>query len=131
MKKILLTALCFTAMASAHADNLLNMAFTTAGGDIVMSSSGMTITFDNGYLVAANSEETRSFGLSDVTKFYFTNAATGITTLEADGSEPVTVYTLTGQQVGTFAASDNLQELLAKGTYVVKGLNTSKKLIVR
>ncbi len=131
MKKILLTALCFAAMASAHADDLLNMAFTTSDGDIVMSSSGMIITFDNGYLVAANEEEKRSFSLSDVTKFYFTTEATGITTLEADSTEPVTVYTLTGQQMGTFAAGDNLQGRLGKGTYVVKGNNTSKKLIVR
>ncbi len=131
MRKIFTIALCVLAFSAAHADSLLNTAFTTTSGDIVVSSDGLTITFSDGNLVAANNEETRTFSLSDVTQFYFTSAPTGITNINADQLQQVEVFTITGQRVGCFPCDTKLPTVLGKGVYVVKDSTKPQKLIVR
>ncbi len=131
MKKIFTIALCVLAYSAAHADGLLNTAFTTTSGDIVVSSDGLTITFADGNLVATNNEETRTFSLSDVTQFYFTSAPTGITDINADQPRQVEVFTIAGQRVGCYPSDTNLAAALSKGVYVVKNSTKTQKLIVR
>ncbi len=132
MKKAIVLIAFFASCALVHAQSELNMAFTTTAGEVVMLSEGLEITFSNGQLVAKNKQEERSFALTALSKFYFTNAATGIEpVVGAEENEMVEVYTTSGQYVGRRTRTAEGKLDLPKGMYIVKGKKSNQKLIVK
>lgn len=118
--------------SAAHAETYEYLVFTTSAGDIAMKAEGMKMTFSDGCLVAANGDETRSFALSDLSKFCFSNETTGVKTVSAgQGTEIVDVYTLSGQKLGRFPYGAGAVLPLPQGTYIVRSDGTAKTIVVK
>ncbi|MCD7714413.1 MAG: T9SS type A sorting domain-containing protein [Prevotella sp.] len=131
MKKVVILFLLALTTVGLHAETYKYLVFTTAEGDIAMTAVGTQITFADGNLIAANGEETQTIALSSLTKFCFSNDVTGISAVSAQGLETVEVYSVSGQSMGRFSYTAGTALPLSKGTYVVKGDNGTKKIVVK
>ncbi len=133
MRKATLLILFAVCSIAVQAQSYEYLTFTTTSGEESLKSSGLTITFSDGSLIAANSEESKSFPLSSLTKFYFSDTAAAIESVAADIDDngAVDVYNTSGQYVGRFSNTASAASGLCKGIYVIKGETTGKKLIVK
>ncbi|MCD8306277.1 MAG: T9SS type A sorting domain-containing protein [Prevotella sp.] len=132
MKKVAILFLLALTTVGLHAETYKYLVFTTAEGDIAMTAAGTQITFADGNLIAVNGEETQTIALSSLTKFCFSNDVTGIrAVVSAQGLETVEVYSVSGQSMGRFSYTAGTTLPLGKGTYVVKGDNGTKKIVVK
>ncbi len=131
MKKVVILFLLALTTVGLHAETYKYLVFTTTEGDIAMTAVGTQITFADGNLIAANGEETQTIALSSLTKFCFSNDVTGISAVSAQGLETVEVYSVSGQSMGRFSYTAGTALPLGKGTYVVKGENGTKKIVVK
>jgi len=92
---------------------------------------GLTITFSDGSFVATQDGSTTTLTLTDLTKMYFSSTASGVKEIAAPADSQATIYTASGQLVGTFSSLSAARTLLSKGLYVVKQKGETKKLTVK
>jgi hypothetical protein len=125
MKKrtILSMSLLLTALM-ASADNTYGyLTFQKSDGvEQSVSVEGLKMTFSSGQVVVSSGSSTATFNLSDLSKMYFSDTATGIETVSADASGDATVqaWTLSGVSLGSFSSLSEARQKLSKGVYIVK-----------
>ena len=94
----------------------------------------LVLRVSNGQLVATNTEGTKSFTLTNLSKMYFSSqAVTGIEAIDTSGNADESqlqaeVFDLSGKRV----ASGRLLEMqLPRGIYVVKTMKGTKKISIK
>ncbi len=123
MKKIVLIVMALVGALTVQADDYSYLTFVTADGTKTsVSSSALTITIQNGKLIAGSNE----FNLTDLTKMYFStsNETTGIeevniTTLD----DAADIYDLQGRKVS--------KDQMRRGVYVIKTKQGTRKVNVK
>ena len=125
MKKLILSILMMAGTSVAHADNYPSLTFeTTDGTKTSISSSSLTITVEDGKLMAGSQE----FALTNLSKMYFSTSdestTTGIETVNAATLDNTTIiYDLQGRKVA--------KEQMKCGVYVIKTKNGTRKVNVK
>ena len=132
MKRNLLTALILTgALTAAQAADYQYLAIEKSDGTTqTLTAVGLTLTYSNGQMTAANGTEQASIPLTELRRMYFTNSqsTTAIDTIEATADDwndtTVEIYDLSGRQLpqGTKPA---------RGLYIFKKGNTTTKKYVK
>lgn len=133
MKKLMtLAALCLSALA-AQADGSYAYLTFTNNNKVEQSfpADGLTITFADGRALVSQGGTQVSLALTDLQKMYFTAEPAGVSEVKADGSGALTVVSLSGQQLGTFANRADMLAGLKKGVYVVKNEGKTYKIAVK
>ena len=137
-KRIYLTsALLSTALLSQAVDyKFLTVTKTDGTQQSIDVSGGLTITFQDGDMVATNGAETNTFALTDLASMFFaesTDIATTLATLSTEQS--VKVHNMSGIHIGTYTPSElnaNLKNAnLKKGIYFVQIGNKTQKIIIK
>ena len=116
MKRLFL-ALVITSLvsvASATDYNYLTLE-NTDGNMVSLPISGLTLTFNNGNLVA---NDGTVLPLSSLLKMYFTETS-GISSISTTADSPSGIYTLSGILVSSLSLDASLPSL-PKGIYIVK-----------
>ena len=124
MKKIVLFLFLMAGSLPILADDYPYLTFeTTDGTKTSVSSASLTISFQNGKLIAG----TKEFALTDLSKMYFSTSnetATGIEEVDAVTlDEAADIYDLQGRKVS--------REQMSRGIYVIKTSNGTRKVNVR
>ena len=134
MKKILLFLAFVVNVFVANADEYPYLAFQTVDGSVAtVSTTGLTISYAEGVLTAQNSVgETRSFETSNLSLMYFTDTATGIATIDAQG-QPVSVEIVAadGRNLGRYDSLKDAADRLPKGVYIVKANGKTVKIALK
>lgn len=122
-------------MAAAFSTKAADYTYLTLveqdGTKTSLTAVGLTITFNNGNLVATNADtsETKTIALSDLVSMNFSNSneTTGINSIEAEDfslNEADAVYDLTGRRIPSNTS-------LSKGIYIIKKGSITRKIQVR
>ena len=135
MKKALVTLATVAASLTVQATDYPYLAFQMADGTVqTVAVAQLVLTVSNGQLVATNTEGTKSFTLTNLSKMYFSSqAVTGIEAINTSGSADESqlqaeVFDLSGKRV----ASGRLLEMqLPRGIYVVKTMKGTKKISIK
>lgn len=128
MKKIVIITILLGAVLTASADDYAYLNIVRSDGSaITLPASGVTLTFEDGYLVTGDEK----ILLSELSVMRFSNEAIGTAIDQLEGgneafslSEADAVFDLSGRQM-----PKDFQ--LPKGVYIVKKGNTVKKSQVR
>lgn len=126
MKKVLLTLSVLAMALTVQADDYPYLTFETADGTkMSVSTTALTITIQNGKLMAGTTE----LSLADLSIMYFssTSETTAINAVEADDlslGDADAVYDLAGRRIPNGAT-------LSKGIYVIKKGSITRKIQVR
>jgi hypothetical protein len=126
MKKVLLTLLVQAVALTVQADDYPYLTFETADGTKTsVSSTALTITIQNGKLMAGSAELT----LADLSMMYFssTNETTAINAIETDDlslNDADAIYDLAGRRIPSGVT-------LSKGIYVIKKGSITRKIQVK
>lgn len=126
MKKVLLTLSVLAMALTVQADDYPYLTFETADGTKTsVSTTALTITIQNGKLMAGTTE----LSLADLSMMYFssTSETTAINAVEADDlslGDADAVYDLAGRRIPNGAT-------LSKGIYVIKKGSITRKIQVR
>ena len=131
MKKMvfLLAVLC-AGMVHAAVDYPYLLFTNTAGSVVSMSVSGLTMSVSDNTLVVTNNETNRSFVLTDLASMEFSESATGIEDVLADG-KPLKVYGITGLEFGVFNTLLEAVTSLPAGSYVISNGSVTQKIVVK
>ena len=89
----------------------------------------ITITFENGNLIASQNGQQTTLELSSLSKMFF-GATTSILTI-SDGSETADVFDIQGRRVATKMHLKDLQDRLPKGVYIVKNGDKTVKMTIK
>ncbi len=135
MKRLLIFVMMLTGTIGAFADDYPYLTFQKSDGTSQsVPVEGLTLSFDNGSLVATNGSESYSFALTELNKMYFSaENATAIeeltATLPADGT--VEVFTPAGVSLGQYDNLKAAQGALSQGLYIFKTSGKTLKVMVR
>lgn len=124
MKKIVLFLFLMAGSLPILADDYPYLTFeATDGTKTSVSSASLTISFQNGKLIAG----TKEFALTGLSKMYFSTSnetATGIEEVDAVTlDEAADIYDLQGRKVS--------REQMSRGIYVIKTSKGTRKMNVR
>lgn len=89
----------------------------------------ITITFENGNLIASQNGQQTTLELSSLSKMFF-GATTGIQTI-SDGSETADIFDIQGRRVATKMHLKDLENRLPKGVYLVKNGGKTVKMTIK
>ena len=89
----------------------------------------ITITFENGNLIATQNGQQTTLELSSLDKMFF-GATTGIQTI-SEGADTGDVFDMQGRRVATKIHLKNLQNQLPKGIYIVKNGQKTVKVTIK
>lgn len=132
MKKLFLTLLAVMAMLSARADGYPYLLFQTTDGTIhAMSVESLSIEISGTQLVVTNSDETKTFALTDLNRMFFSEDITGIDEMFSSDYGEVTVYTIMGIFVGKYPDANEALNALDKGLYLFKTKYNTIKIAVQ
>jgi len=133
MKRTILSFCLAAAFVSVAADDYDYLVFQTSdGSEQAVSVSNLKLTFANGALTATNSDGSQTFTLTDLSKMYFSDSATGISAVTAnDGDESVEVYSVAGVRMGSFSFLSDAKSQLRQGVYVIKSNGKNLKISVK
>ena len=135
MKKILSLAAVALMALGAQADDLNSLTFRTLDGQETSLSiaNGLTITFQDGELIARAEDSIFQVPLSQMQDMYFSRTLVGIKGIAADeipAGTIVRVYTTDGRMVQSYEQADGAQPALPAGIYMIKaGGKTTKTLV--
>ncbi len=130
MKQII-ALVAFLAVATfAKADNYQYLVLEqTDGTTIKLVASGLTMTFQNGQLVASDGT---TVSLTSLSQMYFANTDTAIREMDVNGGDSsVEVYTISGARLGAYASAEKALQSLQHGVYIVKSNGKTQKITVR
>lgn len=135
MKKIFSLAVAAVLAIGAYADEVKSLTFRTLDGQETCLSlaDGLTITFENGKLIARAAESIFQADLSQMQDMYFsfdTVGIKGITTDELPAGTLVRIYTTDGRMVQSYQHVEGAQSALPAGLYMIQaGGKTTKTLV--
>jgi len=133
MKKILLIAILSAGLLPMMAGEYANLTFTnTSGITTTLSAVNLSATVSGTSLVVTNDDGTVNFTLTELASMHFSKIDPE-TALEnvLDGDQPVTLYTISGTEVGSFSNLVQAVQQVDKGSYVIVQSGKSQKLVVR
>lgn len=134
MRKLLffiLYALFFSA-APSFATDYKYLIFQQADGTRQsFGVSGLKLTFSGGNMLVEQNGTTTTFPLSELSKMFFSEEATGIKQLPAEEQVGTVVYSLSGVRMGVFASPAEMQQKLPQGVYVMKKGDQTVKLNIK
>ena len=119
---------------SAHADDFDYPYLVLEGADGTQTSvsvQSLSLTPDEGSLVARNAEGIRSLPLAGLSKMYFATTPTGIVPPVRGEEEEVEVFSLSGLPAGVFENAVKAQQALPRGVYIAKTRSKTFKMTVR
>lgn len=133
MKKSLFIASLLCCAAGAKADDYTHLTFQkTDSTTLSVDVASLTMTFDDGQLVATNGTATYRLSVADLARMYFSDGTTtGIAQPDADTGSTVEVYTLSGMKLGNYSSAETFARRAAKGVYVVKSNGRTFKTTVK
>lgn len=102
----------------------------TNGTITTLESTGLTITFTDGKMIASQNGSSTTFSLIDLNKMYF-GTTNGVKLLESENEKSFTVYNISGIKIGEFENSSDINNKLNKGIYIVEKGGKSYKLSVK
>lgn len=102
----------------------------TNGAITTLESTGLTITFTDGKMVASQNGSSTTFSLIDLNKMYF-GTTNGVKLLESENEKSFTVYNISGIKIGEFENTSDINNKLNKGIYIVEKGGKSYKLSVK
>lgn len=126
----LAAAVCLALTASA--DDLNFLTFTTIEGEAqnLPIAGGITITFEDGQLIARSADSIFQTPVSNMLSMAFTSIAVGINSAATDAS-PVSIYTTDGRLVKRCAEANGALNELPAGVYLVSTKGQTNKTIVK
>lgn len=120
--------LSLSALAMQGADFTYLTFQTEDGSEYSVVASGLSISFQDGNLVASDGT---SLPLTNLRKMYFSNASniSGLAGEKANGM--VTVYNLQGKLLGSYPSLSEATAAMGKGLFLIKEENgkTQKKVV--
>lgn len=131
MKKIFLTLVVAVAtVMTANASGYEYLTIQKSDGTMIsLASSGLTITFENGNLIATQDGETTTLELNSLSKMFF--AETTDIQMPSNALETGDVFDLQGRRVASKMQLKNFQNQLPKGIYIVKNGQKTVKVTIK
>ena len=131
MKKLFLTLVVAVAtVMTANASGYEYLTIQKSDGTMIsLASSGLTITFENGNLIATQNGETTTLELNSLSKMFF--AETTDIQMPSNALETGDVFDLQGRRVASKVQLKNLQNQLPKGIYIVKNVQKTVKVTIK
>lgn len=136
MKKILTLAVAAVLGTAAYADEVKSLTFRTLSGEETSLSiaEGLTITFQNGQLVAHAGNSIFQAALTDMQDMYFSFMPVGVKSISSDAIPAgtlVRVYTTDGRMVQSYEQSAGAQPSLPAGLYMIQAAGKTTKTLVK
>lgn len=133
MKRVILLIGFIVSALGMHADDYPYLAFQNTDGEVtILTANGLTLSYADGVLTAVTGGSSQTFETSKLSRMYFTDTATGIVSLNADGKpQAVEVFTADGRNLGRFASLQEAAKRLPKGAYVVKANGQTIKIALQ
>lgn len=105
----------------------------TSGVTTVMSVSSLTMTVSGSSLQVTNADGSETFALTELRNMQFSTNGDTITALEdvIVAEQPVEVFSVVGEQIGSFDSLNDAVRNLQMGVYVIKQGKNSLKIIVK
>ena len=131
MKKLFLTlGVAVATVMTANASGSEYLTIQKSDGTMIsLASSGLTITFENGNLIATQNGETTTLELNSLSKMFF--AETTDIQMPSNALETGDVFDLQGRRVASKVQLKNLQNQLPKGIYIVKNGQKTVKVTIK
>ena len=131
MKKLFMTLVVADAtVMTANASGYEYLTIQKSDGTMIsLASSGLTITFENGNLIATQNGETTTLELNSLSKMFF--AETTDIQMPSNALETGDVFDLQGRRVASKVQLKNLQNQLPKGFYIVKNGQKTVKVTIK
>ena len=103
------------------------------GSQTAIAVDNLEITFSEGKLLAVNADGTTTLSLPDLAMMEFAESAETSTGIDEVNTSilPVTVYSLSGMEMGTFTNVKEAQRQLPQGVYVAKKDGQTAKFCVK
>lgn len=100
------------------------------GSSLTFASDGLSLAFEGNVLRADHSGGVASIALDQLTKFYFVADPSGVASLNPGETQTVTVYSITGLQLGEYESVVDARKALPKGLYIFKTAQKTFKTTV-
>lgn len=132
MRKTLLIGIISVSGLMAAATDFPSITFQLSDGSSkTLSSENLSMTFQDGNLVATNSDGTFQIPVAEISKFYF-DSGTLVETIAGTSSKTgVKAFSTTGAYLGSFESSEKAHETLSPGVYILRSGNNSIKTVVK
>lgn len=134
MKKLVFTMLMMAGILQAKAYDYPYLVFQNSEGTATFFAvESLSITINDGKLVATNADGSQTFSLSDLSKMFFskTTEITGINDINTNGSQEVEVFTTGGVKLGKFESITSAKTSLKPGIYVIKNSQKTYRIAVK
>lgn len=134
MKKLVFTMLMMAGILQAKAYDYPYLVFQNSEGTATfLAVESLSITINDGKLVATNADGSQTFSLSDLSKMFFskTTEITGINDINTNGSQEVEVFTTGGVKLGKFESITSAKTSLKPGLYVIKNSQKTYRIAVK
>lgn len=134
MKKLVFTMLMMASILQAKAYDYPYLVFLNSEGTATfLAVESLSITINDGKLVATNADGSQTFSLSDLSKMFFskTTEITGINDINTNGSQEVEVFTTGGVKLGKFESITSAKTSLKPGIYVIKNSQKTYRIAVK
>ena len=134
MKKLVFTMLMMAGILQAKAYDYPYLVFQNSEGTATFFAvESLSITINDGKLVATNADGSQTFSLSDLSKMFFskTTEITGINDINTNGSQEVEVFTTGGVKLGMFESITSAKTSLKPGIYVIKNSQKTYRIAVK
>lgn len=132
MKKLLFLVVSLLFSSAVFAQDFPTVAFEENSGEITyLKSDNLNINFASGALVATHADGEASFPLADLNKFYFSDVTASISTSLIDDNAEVCVFSIAGENLGTYSSPSAAVNNLPAGVYVFKSDSKTFKVNIR
>lgn len=136
MKKLLSLAVVALMALGAQAEDVKYLNFRTLDGQetSLPISGGLTITFEDGKIVAKAADSIFQADLSNMQDMYFGSTIVGIKSIAADAIPAgtiVRVYTTDGRMVQSYEQTEGAQPALPAGLYMIQADGKTTKTLVK
>lgn len=136
MKKIFTLAIATVMGIGAYADDVKALTFRTIDGQETSLSiaDGLTITFQDGKIIARAAESIFQTELSQMQDMYFSQLAVGIKSISSadiPAGTIVRVYTTDGRMVQSYQQAEGSLPSLPAGLYMIQAGGKTTKTIVK
>lgn len=132
MRKILLLGAVACISLTAMAADFPTLTFEMTDGSFkTLDSENLSMTFQDGNLLATNKDGVFQAPVSGISKFYFSSGAQAVDGIEADAGSKVNVFSTTGVFMGSFDSIETARTSLSPGLYIMRTGSKNFKTVVK
>ena len=125
LKAILLTVMLVMGITSTHAEDYKFFTIEkTDGTKQTMTAIGLTMNYENGYLVVHHDNTTTKILQTELKRMYFTNETAAIDNIESDKSSGNVTYDMQGRRI-------DRTQIMNRGVYIIKKDGKTQKVFVK